>query len=262
MGEQPVDAGDHLRQRAGDDGDRHQAGDRERHRARRVGPVGQQPQGDHDEHRLGGDGESPTDPLDPPSLHRARGAIPLMVGGVHAEAERGDPERDDRPTGDVVEIDAQRAAGEQGHDVTGDDTAPAGRAEQPAVGQRRRACAGRTAGSRHGEQPHRDSAARSLPSLRSSRASSACARHRPPPATAPASTIGPNRSWRRRRPSSDTGDRPQRHQHGADDLGRRRPVVSAGDDEAGDRQPDGDRRGEEAPGRLQLRRHVCRPSNG
>ncbi len=32
-------------------------------------------------------------------------------------------------------------------------------------------------------------------------ASSACARHNAPPATAPASTIGPNRSWRRRSPS-------------------------------------------------------------
>ena len=42
VGEQPVDAGDHLGLRAGDDGDRDEARHREGDRAGVVRPVGQQ----------------------------------------------------------------------------------------------------------------------------------------------------------------------------------------------------------------------------
>ena len=52
-------------------------------------------------------------------------------------AERRDPEQDGRPGGDGVEVEAQRATGQQRNRVAGDDAASTWCRPQPAVGQRR-----------------------------------------------------------------------------------------------------------------------------
>ncbi len=75
VGEQSVDACDHLRLRAGDDGDRHEAGHGECNGAGVVRPLGQQSKGDHDEHAFGCDGESPADPLHAAALDRTGDAV-------------------------------------------------------------------------------------------------------------------------------------------------------------------------------------------
>ena len=261
-GQQAVDAGDHRRQRAEDQGDRDQPGEGEGDGAGLVRPVGEHPQGAGDDGRLGGDGHAPTDPLHPAAID-GTGLDVADVAGVQAEADRQRPQHGDRPAHQAIAVGHQRQADADGDDVAGDDGAPPDRRRQAAVGEAEQQVHGdgREQGGRQaqGEVPERRR--RTVERLvldhrRGERADAADDGAAEDDRRQPVVTAAD--------PEGEPGAGPEGDDDRADELDRQR-IVADGDDGAGDGEGDGDRGDEQAvrrPQRGERRRHWDRRGGG
>ena len=250
MGEQTVDAGHHLRQRAGDDGDRHQTGDGQRHRARRDRAS-----------RPAAAGRSRRAPLRRPPSGPSR-STGSAGGRRRRRCDTADTwrRRRSRARRSTVRRSASRDVSRSGHNTPPTRSATT----YPATTPRRRAgLTSRPSGSAtsmwKANAGSRQAISRTaiaagsfvVPSTRRVRRVPAreTARRRPPRRRARSAPAGPAGGGGRAVPQRRPTARPVRRRRSASVSGRRRRP----DDQARHRETRGDRRGEEAPRRLQPR---------
>ncbi len=251
MGEEAVDPGHHAGQRGQHESDRHEAGERQRHRRRLSRPGRQQAQGHDDQRDLGGDGHAPTDPLHAAAVDGAGGDV-AGVRRRQPERQRRQPQQHDRPHDQCVAIAHQRHAGGQRHDVAGDDGVAASGRDEAAVAQPEQEVH-RDGGQQRGAQAQaqidserRRAVERLVPGQRRrQRADTADERAGQDDRRQPVVPAAQRHQTARQRPHDD--------QEGPYDLDGLRGI-NGGDGQGHDRHDDGDRDGDEADRGPQLGR--------